>query len=185
MFESPIARHRAFFAILPPLALARRIVSAASWFDGDGRSLRPEHLHVTIAILDDVGALTPSLAATLKSVGDAVRAAPFEMVFDLAVGSARSVALRPRLKNRPAAALHDRIAAVLRAAGLAERADYRFASHMTLGYRSGAPFTQDIAPIGWTADAFVLVHSHVGKTRHEILGRWTLDGMEDRQLTLF
>lgn len=185
MFESPILRHRAFFAILPPPALARRIVSAASWFAGDGRPLRPEHLHVTIAILDDVAAMTPSLVAALRGVGEAVAAAPFEIVFDLAVGSARSVALRPRLKNRAVEALHDRIAAALGAVALAERADHRFAPHMTLGYRSGAAFTQGIAPIGWTARDFVLVHSHLGRTRHDSLGRWALAGGEDRQLALF
>jgi len=56
---------------------------------------------------------------------------------------------------------------------------------MTLGYRDGAPFTQAIAPIGWTADAFVLVHSYVGWTRHDVIGRWLLNGDDDRQLALF
>jgi 2'-5' RNA ligase len=31
----------------------------------------------------------------------------------------------------------------------------------------------------------VLVHSHVGRTRHEVIGRWLLDGDDDRQLPLF
>jgi 2'-5' RNA ligase len=185
MFHDSTLHHRPFFALLPPPALARQVISAASWFQGADRPRRPDHLHVTMAILDDVATMTPSLVASLKRVGDAVAAAPFELNFDLAVGSGRSVVLRRRLKNRHVEALHDRIATALRAAGLAERADSRFAPHMTLGYRSGAPFTQDIAPIGWTASEFVLVQSHLGKTRHEILGRWALAGGEDAQLTLF
>jgi len=159
MFHRPIARHRLFFALRPPLPLARQITEAAAWFDGPERDL--------------------------KAIGDAVEAAPFALQFDTVVGSDRSIALRPRRKNDSFVALHQRIAVAREAAGLRARKGYRFSPHMTLGYRNGVPFTQAIAPIGWTADAFVLVHSHVGRTRHDVIGRWLLEGDDDRQLALF
>ena len=185
MFHRPIARHRLFFAIRPPLPLARQITAAASWFETDGDKLPPEHLHVTIDILDDHDRVSTALERDLKSIGDAVEAAPFALQFDTVVGSERSIALRPRHKNASLAALHQRIAVAREATGLRALENYRFSPHMTLGYREGAPFTQAIAPIGWTADAFVLVHSHVGRTRHDVIGRWLLDGNDDRQLPLF
>jgi 2'-5' RNA ligase len=185
MFHRPIARHRMFFAIRPPLALARQITEAAAWFDVDGHALRPEHLHVTIDILDDHERVSTALERDLKAIGDAVQAAPFAVQFDTAVGSDRSVALRPRGKNGSLAALRERIAVAREAAGLLGREGYRFSPHMTLGYRDGAPFTQDIVPIGWTADAFVLIHSHIGRTRHDVIGRWLLSGVDERQLALF
>ncbi len=185
MFHRPIARHRLFFAIRPPLPLARQITEAAAWFDGPEQKLRPEHLHVTIDILDDHDRVSTALERDLKAIGDAVEAAPFALQFDTAVGSERSIALRPRHKNASLAALHQRIAVARESAGLSQRKGYRFSPHMTLGYRDGAPFTQAIAPICWTADAFVLVHSHVGRTRHDVIGRWLLNGDDDRQLTLF
>ncbi len=185
MFHRPIACHRLFFAIRPPLPLARQITAAASWFETDGEKLRPEHLHVTIDILDDHDRVSSTLERDLKAIGDAVEAAPFALQLDTAVGTDRSVALRPRRENASLAALYQRIAVARESAGLRARTDYRFSPHMTLGYRDGTPFTQAIAPIGWTADAFVLVHSHVGRNRHDVIGRWLLSGNDDRQLALF
>ncbi len=185
MFHRPITGHRLFFAIRPPLSLARQIAAAASWFDVPEQKRRPEHLHVAIDILEDHDRVSTALERDLKAIGDAVEAAPFALQFDTAVGSDRSIALRPRRESASLAALHQRIAVARESAGLRARADYRFSPHMTLGYRDGAPFTQDIAPIGWTADAFVLVHSHVGRARHDVIGRWLLNGNDDRQLALF
>jgi 2'-5' RNA ligase len=185
MFHRPTTCHRLFFAIRPPLPLARQITEAASWFETDSEKLRPEYLHATIDILEDHDRVSTALERDLKAIGDAVEAPPFEIQFDTVVGSDRSIALRPRLKNASFAALHQRIAVARDAAGLCARAGYRSSPHMTLGYRDGAPFTHAIAPIGWTADAFVLVHSHVGRTRHDVIGRWLLNGVDDRQLALF
>ena len=182
--SAPIS-HRLFFAIRPPLRLARRIANAASWFDSRGQALAAERLHVTIDIVDDHADLPRGLVDTLVSAGDAVAAVPFDMAFDLAVGSRRSVALRPRRRNPGVEALRDRIAAARDRAGISPRHEYRFGAHMTLGYRQGAPFTQGIVPLGWTADEFVLIHSHVGRTRHDVLARWPLASAADPQLALF
>ncbi|RZM08665.1 MAG: hypothetical protein EOP67_71340, partial [Sphingomonas sp.] len=82
MFHRPLARHRLFFALRPPLPLARQITAAASWFETDRDKLRPEHLHVTIDILDDHDRVSTALERDLKAIGDAVEAAPFAIQFD-------------------------------------------------------------------------------------------------------
>jgi len=41
-----------------------------------------------------------------------------------------------------------------------------------------------VAPVAWTARELVLIHSHLGKTRHERLGSWPLAEAEP-QLDLF
>ncbi|WP_375394168.1 2'-5' RNA ligase family protein [uncultured Sphingomonas sp.] len=179
------ASHRLFFAIRPPLRLARRIANAASWFDARGQALAAERLHVTIDIIDDHADLPRGLVDTLMAAGNAVAAVPFDMAFDLAVGSPKSVALRPGRRNPGVEALRQRITAARERVGVVPRRDYRFGTHMTLGYRQGAPFTQGIAPLGWTAQEFVLIHSHVGRTRHDVLARWPLKPAPGPQLALF
>ena len=177
--------HRLFFAIRPPLRLARRIANAASWFNTRGQALAPERLHVTMDIVDDHADLPRGLIDTLVTAGNAVAATPFDIAFDLAVGSAQSVALRPRRRNPGIDTLRQRIATARERAGVPARHDYRFGTHMTLGYRQGAPFTQGIAPLGWAAAQFVLIHSHAGRGRHDVLARWPLLPAPDPQLALF
>jgi 2'-5' RNA ligase len=46
--------------------------------------------------------------------------------------------------------------------------------HMTLAYKCRAVLETPIAPIVWTARDLVLIDSHVGKHRHDVLGHWTL-----------
>ena len=73
----------------------------------------------------------------------------------------------------------------MRELGVTERPGYRFSPHLTLGYRIGEPFSERVAPVSWTADEIVLIDSHVGRTRHEVLGRWRLVEAEGEQLSLF
>ena len=49
-----------------------------------------------------------------------------------------------------------------------------FTPHMTVLYDRHPIAEHDIEPITWTAKEFVLVNSHVGKSVHEVLGRWSL-----------
>ncbi|MES2055623.1 MAG: RNA 2',3'-cyclic phosphodiesterase [Pseudomonadota bacterium] len=165
--------HRLFFAIRPPLTLARQMTNAAHWFGNDGRVLRPEHVHVTVDILDDVEDVE-TLGRRMRKIGEEVAHGVFRACFDLAVGSPRSIALRPRRRIGGLHALRERIVRRRQAAGIAERRGYRFSPHTTLGYWQGQPFSERIAPVEWEVREFVLIHSHLGQTRHEIIGRWAL-----------
>ena len=174
--------NRFFFAVLPPPSLACRIAQRMASLDA--QLLAATRLHLTMFILDDRSEVDQALIARLIGVGDAVRFAPIAVVLERLVASQRSIALRPAMANGGLVALHADLARLARSAGIAERHGYRFGAHMTLGYRDGVPSSRRIAPVGWTADELVLIHSHVGRTRHEVLGRWPLDGAFDPQLPL-
>ena len=160
------------------------MAESALWFGPDSKPPRAEHLHLTLNILDDFPGFPEQVAERLIEVGAAVAADPFGVTLDEAAGSTRSIALRPRRRNVALHALSQRIGAALSDAGIAQRESYRFSPHLTLSYRSGQPFSRTIEPIGWRVDEFVLVHSLVGRTRHEVLGRWSLRGIDPDQYRL-
>jgi len=183
MFHRPVSvSHRLFFALRPPLVQARQIANAASWFETEGAPVAAERLHITMFILDDRRDLPASLVAALTSLGDAIAAAPIPIVLDRVGGGDRSIALRPSRRIAALDALHRQLGERSRAAGIEPRAGYAFNPHMTLGYRDGQPFGMAVAPIVWAARELVLIHSHLGRTRHEVLGRWPL---VDPQFDLF
>lgn len=50
-----------------------------------------------------------------------------------------------------------------------------FAPHVTLAYSNALPAGEEaIEPIRWHAKDFMLVRSHLGESRHDLLGRWAL-----------
>lgn len=185
-FSRPIrAEHRFFFALRPPPQLARQLASAADWLDERGRAVAAEHLHITLCILPDF-AIYPSLViARLLTVGAAVAAAPVDVVLDYVSGGARSVALRPQHRNPALMALHGELVRLCLDNGIAGRDGYRFQPHMTLGYRDGRPFGERVPPVVWTASEFVLIHSHLGHSKHDAIGHWPLAAPEPAQGSLF
>lgn len=176
--------HRFFFALAPPPRLARLMANAAPWFDEAGHALRPDRLHVTLFLLPDFADYIPGVVKALHGMGGGLDAAPVEMMLDHAVGGASSIALRPSRRIPALVRLRHQLLERARSAGVGQRPDYRFAPHLTLGYRAGAPFQQRITPVAWRAEEVVLIHSLLGRTRHEVLGRWRLTGTVERQLAL-
>ena len=183
MFERPLLCHRLFFALLPPPVLARRIIEVAAVLRC--RTMAAARLHMTMFILDDLPRLDPVTVERMRSIGGAVEARPVDIVLDRLAGSYRSVALRPGRAHPALLALHRQLAAVAQTAGVAPRRDYRFSPHVTLGYDNPAPWSERVAPVSWVADDLVLIHSRVGQTRHEVLGRWRLNAAAAEQLALF
>ncbi|TPG16647.1 hypothetical protein EAH87_13385 [Sphingomonas koreensis] len=185
MFHQPIkASHRLFFALIPPIVLARQVATAASWFDEEGTPVSPDRLHITMLILDDRVDMPSSLVEALCEIGAAIAAPPVPIVLDRAGGSDRSIALRPSHKIAAIDALHRQLARLCAAAGISQKANYTFSAHMTLGYHHGRPFNAAVTPIAWTAGELVLIHSHLGRTRHDRLASWPLAAPEP-QLELF
>jgi len=62
----------------------------------------------------------------------------------------------------------------MESAGLGKRVEKRFTPHVTLLYDDRALREQATARVGWTVREFALVHSLLGKTQHNLLGRWPL-----------
>ncbi|MBN8809244.1 MAG: 2'-5' RNA ligase family protein [Sphingomonas sp.] len=172
-----------FFFALKPAAAALPQLATARRDHCPTHAIPDEHWHVTLDILDDVAAADRQLVDRLVTAGSRVESDSFAFALERIVGLGGWIGLR--VGRRPAALmrLHAAIRAALLAVGLAPRRDWAFNPHLTLGYPHGAPFSHAIAPIGWQAEEIVLIHSHLGETRHQEIGRWAL--MPERQLSLF
>ncbi|HEX4695077.1 2'-5' RNA ligase family protein [Sphingomonas sp.] len=165
--------HRLFFAIkpaphvIPAIEAARRLYCP-------GHPVKNEHLHVTMEIFDDSVGMPERLAEALIAIGGEIDVPGFVLPLGRVVGTTRSVALRPKGRSTGLILLQRAIHERVTAAGLSVREGWSFNPHMTLGYRDGSAFARSIDAITWQVDELVLVHSHVGQTRHDILGRWPL-----------
>ena len=165
--------HRLFFAIKPaPHAIPA--IEAMRRLYCPGTPVLSEHLHVTMEIFDDHVGVPAGLAEALIAIGDDLDMPGFLLPLGRVVGTTRSVALRPKGRSTGLALLQRAIHARVAASGLAVREGWSFNPHMTLGYRDASAFARSIDPIVWQVDELVLVHSHVGQTRHDTIGRWDL-----------
>jgi 2'-5' RNA ligase len=61
------------------------------------------------------------------------------------------------------------------------KAESRFTPHISLIWSSDFLPERAIEPFSWTIREFVLIHSMYGQSRHEVLSRWPLRAMNNRQ----
>ncbi|MEO5493903.1 MAG: 2'-5' RNA ligase family protein [Sphingomonas sp.] len=165
--------HRLFFAIKPS-AIALPYIEHARRLHCPGQPVRNEHVHVTMQIFDDYSGVPEGLMEDLLAVGDDIDMPGFVLSLGRVIGTMRSVALRPGKRSNGLAMLQRAIDEGVKRAGVTVRDGWNFSPHLTLGYRDGAAFARAITPIEWQVDEFVLVHSFVGQTRHEIVKSWPL-----------
>ena len=169
-------KYRLFFALKPSPIIARQTDHFAETLGGGERRIRPEHQHVTLAVTADYVEYPYAVIKALLRAGTTVEAEPFDMRLDRLSFSNRSAALRPSRSLPLLNQLQKSIIDAMRGAGVALRPGWTFSPHQTLFYRDGPPAQQSIDGFLWSLDQFVLVCSHVGRTRHDILGTWTLNG---------
>jgi 2'-5' RNA ligase len=74
--------------------------------------------------------------------------------------------LASRSLIEPLHALHQQLAAQLRAFSLGSWTHGSYVPHMTVAYGKANMPLQSIEPVAWTAGELVLVHSLLGKTQH-------------------
>ncbi len=165
--------HRLFFAIKPAMH-AIPAIEATRRIYCPGHPVKNEHLHVTMEIFNDHIGVPNDLIERLLAIGGEIDMPGFLLSLGRVVGTTRSVALRPNGRSAGLAllqrAIHQRVTAV----GLDVREGWSFSPHMTLGYRDEPAFARSIDPIVWQVEQLVLIHSHVGETRHDIIGCWDL-----------
>ena len=171
-------RSNLFFALLPSpeqaLGLLRRAVSLDEQLDIQGKPLRARHLHITLRLVGGYELVPPEVVAVAMARGAAVRAPPVQVVFDR-VATFRGAGAFVLLVGQGCQAMRaiQQCLGPVRAEADAGRA-HAFTPHMTLSYGGRAVEAQAIDPIHWTATELALIKSHVGKTHHEVLGRWLL-----------
>jgi RNA 2',3'-cyclic 3'-phosphodiesterase len=169
-------------AIYPPTVVAkqiRQVIDAHRRQFGFSGSARPPHiLHATLCVLNDETCVDAAL-----SVAHSVRATAFDVAFDRSqtfVGEQTdSRRRRPyvlscdKRSNLALRCLQRQLHAPLARLGSLQRKS--FSPHVTLLYDTLVAGMQMIEPIVWRVDRFALVHSHYGKTRHEVIREWRLD----------
>jgi 2'-5' RNA ligase len=175
---------RLFFAVFVAPDAARRVQALQHEMQTlhrlQGKPVAVDRLHVTLAHLGDYAGLPNDLLAQAMSAGDAMKGAAFDVAFNR-VGSFGG---RPR--NKPlvlqgeagVAGVIDLQASLhveMRKVGLAKWAR-PYTPHVTLLYDNAEIAQQPIEPVTWRVTEFALVHSLLGKTQHNVCGRWSLAG---------
>ena len=181
------ARHGLFFAVYPDAATAQRLAALGRRLREHhklkGRAFPPERLHITLHHLGNHAELEPGLVTAARRAADGLVAAPFALTLDR-VGS---FAHKPR--NRPLVlhpladagldgllALQQSLGEALRREGLGRWVHERYTPHLTLLYDDTAVQPRPVEPLSFGVDHFALMLSHLGKSRHEPLASWPLEG---------
>lgn len=178
---------RLFFAIRPDDEAAARIERLVERLRiASGLTNRPitrDRLHITLFWLGDHFGLPQKyvdllhLAAAQVGTGTV----PFDVEFDRVEYFGRRADNKPLvLRAAPAAPGIAALGAFRESLGAAigfseaKRRATNFTPHVTLLYDTPPVARQVVHRIGWPVREFFLVHSLLGRSRHEVLGRWTL-----------
>lgn len=174
----PRKMHKLFFALKPDAedaqALARYIRELDRQNSVGGHLLREDRLHITLQVVGEFDETPEAFVQLMRQVGDAVVANVFDIVFDRAMyfQGARAYVLAGGEGVQPVRDFHQNLCAEISKV-LPFKAP-SFTPHMTMSYSGRAVAEHAIEPIRWTARELLLIDSHVGKTYHEVVGRWLL-----------
>lgn len=165
-------KRRVFFALWPDADTAARIDAAAAALVRDGRRIRVDKLHMTLAFVGAVDA--PVVERLVAQAGD-IAAAPFRLRLDHG-GYFR----RPRILWLGPSKIPDQLAllAVAVAAVAGQTADSQhFRPHVSLARRASPPDSRcRLEPVVWDVDSFCLVESgsNGAPGDYRVLRRWQL-----------
>jgi 2'-5' RNA ligase len=146
-----------------------------------GKLHAQDRLHLSMICLGEFSGLPERIVEIALAAGETVSVAPFELLIDRVESFSGKPGSCPRVLGCSAGldrltALHQALALGLKRARYAQAIKRLTAPHITLMYADRRVGTDAIAPIRWTVNEFVLVHSLLGKTIYQPLGRWPLRG---------
>jgi 2'-5' RNA ligase len=167
---------RLFLAVLPDAETAGRIVQATRHLRIShgltGKSVRPEHLHVTLCHIETDAGLTPGLVEEVGACAEGIEMPAFRVCFDRAESFKNgALVLRGDDGTIGLDVLQQRLSDALDGEPRKARS---FTPHVTLLRDSYRVPEQVIEPIEWTVREVVLMHGLVGRMAHRHLARWTL-----------
>ena len=146
-----------------------------------GRLLEAARLHVSLYAVGAYIDVRPDAdIARWCRAAAAVRCASFDVVFDQVAtfgGDGNPLVFKSSDQDGRAGlmALHLMLGMALADTG--ERIKLqRITPHMTQSYRGKRIAETAIEPVRWRAHELVLIDSHVGAHRHDVIGRWPLQG---------
>lgn len=176
---------RLWFGLAPDETVIPQIVAAREEFQRieriGGQPVRPDRLHLTLNCVGDHAELPSDIVEIARHAAGQVRFPPFEVSLDR-IGSYTGAGSPGDLITLQGDAgvvgvvrLQRALADQMHKAGLGRfvRRTW-FTPHMSLLYGARPATQRLIRPIRWTARELVLVHSEVGRTRHNSLGEWAL-----------
>jgi RNA 2',3'-cyclic 3'-phosphodiesterase len=182
--QSPDQRINLFFALLPEPNAATQAHKIALQHHADrrmtGKPLRKDRLHVTLLSVGGfIGEVPEPILDLALSIGDAVTLSPFEIAFDRALSFPRRTGKRPYVllgsdRVSEIMPLHCGLVGAMFREGLDPPQMPAFNPHMTLAYDTKHHMELPAEPVSWTAREFVLIESLVGRTIHNVKGRWPL-----------
>ena len=172
---------RLFLAVLPDPATAERMARLAHELRQrhglTGKPQSPDRLHITLHHFGDFAGIPQSIVdSTSRAVSSLVATPPFVVTLDRVVSfrarEHKPLVLVGREGVAELEAFHRQLQKVLVRQGIAP--DARFKPHVTLFRDRQGLAEEPVDPFSWTVNELVLVHSHLGKTRHDHLARWAL-----------
>jgi len=175
-------RHKIFFAVRPNAEAAQDAYQLARARRGLGGYLvPPERLHVSLNHVGSGPEVPTRRVERALEAAAAVAVRPFLLAFNrLATFGGkpgdRAVVLWGDDGVAGAFGLHDALHRALTANGAVRSAAPPFEPHLTLLRKERDVPPEFIAPVRWWVREFVLLDSIHGEGRHEVLGRWTLQG---------
>ena len=176
---------RLFFAIFPDADAAARAVQLAWDLKAqqglDAKPNRQDRLHITLVHLGDFDGLPAALVEAACEAVSAVKWPSFDIELDhvisfkAAAHHRRPLVLLGREGVIPLRAFQHDLDVTLQQRGVVHTGRRSFTPHLTLSYDEDIGAAVDVTPaVRWRAAEFMLVHSFVGQSRYEVLGRWPL-----------
>jgi 2'-5' RNA ligase len=177
--------HRLFFAIQPTAEVKKRARQIEKEQRAEHGIKAPERaaelMHVSVTAIGDYDQMPDGIVSLARQIAENVACTPMKLTFDRFMSfknkrDRQAFVLCGEGGKAELMRLHVQLGVGLRNAGI-KAGIGDFLPHMTLLYdRTSITPTALETPISWTADEFVLIHSLIGKAKHEIIDRWTLKG---------
>jgi 2'-5' RNA ligase len=174
---------RFFFTFVPngkAQVMGEKIGHYIRDLNGIWAPLRPrEHLHVSLQHVGDFSYPKSKYIWAACQAAEAVASKPFTISLNRAMSfTGRRPGKYPFVLcgdgNAATFELHQRLAVAMRKNGL--KAGFEFTPHMTLFYAPISVPMCPIEPVSFEVNEFFLIHSKLGQTKYETLGRWPLRG---------
>ena len=168
------ATHNLFFAVQPAAEERARIADLIASLRIGGVPMRLDRLHITTLSLVTGDVLPEGLAQEAAEIAGSIRMPAFRVIFDRLVGGNRSALMLPSEPLEALRMFRERLGFALMRAGIEFAQGGRFSPHVTLLYGGQPRPEQEIEPISWLVEDFMLIDSFIGETRHIEVGRWPL-----------
>ena len=184
-FTSRRPSHNLFFAIPIPDPVAEDVSSLFQGFKQRYPVRKPQiaakRLHISLARVFAADSVPDRILELAKLAGSKIRFVEFDLVLNRVLSFRSSQQEKPLVLTTDAGSTHSvnrlveqvtRTICIL--SGTQHFRKGSITPHITLTWDRVAVPEQPILPIKVRVREIVLIHSHVGKSRYDILGRWRL-----------